>query len=103
MSRDLLHEISDQYHSWIERQAKLWHAPVLNDPKVRRDEFVEPYFRQAQPEDIVAIIKAREPSRILVSIGADDRWHLEYSRRWVIHYNIYLNDSRWGRMFVRMC
>ena len=23
--------------------------------------------------------------------------------RWVVQYNFYVNDQRWGRMFVRMC
>jgi len=49
------------------------------------------------------ILKAREPARILVAIGKDDRWHLEYKRRWVIQYNFYLHDRDWGRMFVRLC
>jgi hypothetical protein len=25
------------------------------------------------------------------------------AQRWVVQYNFYLNDARWGRMFVRMC
>jgi hypothetical protein len=52
---------------------------------------------------VVVILKAREPARILVAIGKDDRWHLEYKRRWVDQYNFYLLDRDWGRMFVRVC
>jgi hypothetical protein len=26
-----------------------------------------------------------------------------WRERWVIQYNFYINDKRWGRMFVRMC
>jgi hypothetical protein len=97
--------ISSDYHTWIEQEAKLRNIPVLDDPKPkqRRDEFVEQYFTEAKPDDVVAIIKAREPARILIAIGAEDSWHYEYALRWVVHYNIYLNDARWGKMFVRMC
>ena len=54
---------------------------------------------------MVAILKAREPARILVAIGDkdNDRPHLEYKQRWVNQFNFYLNDPHWGRMFVRMC
>ena len=27
----------------------------------------------------------------------------EFAQRWVIHYNFYVNDAQWGRMFVRLC
>jgi hypothetical protein len=66
---------------------------------------VDSYFRRAQPDDVVAIIKAREPVRILVAIGdkKKNRWHLELKQRWVEQYNFYVNDARWGRMFVRVC
>jgi hypothetical protein len=32
-----------------------------------------------------------------------NHWHLQIAERWVVQYNFYLNDRRWGRMFVRMC
>jgi hypothetical protein len=25
------------------------------------------------------------------------------AQRWILQYNFYINDQRWGRMFVRMC
>ena len=70
----------------------------------RRDEFVAPYFKQAKPDQVVAIVKGREPARIMTAIGAakENRWHLQMAQRWVVQYNFYVNDSRWGRMFVRM-
>src|SRR5205823_9563094 len=66
---------------------------------------VAPYFQRAQPDQIVVILKAREPARILIAQGnkTDDRWHLQLVQRWVVQYNFYINDQRWGRMFVRMC
>src|SRR5438093_1408662 len=39
----------------------------------------------------------------MTAIGKDDRWHLEMKRRWVDQYNFYVQDSHWGRMFVRVC
>jgi hypothetical protein len=33
---------------------------------------VERYFRRAQPDQVVAIIKAREPASIMKAIGKDD-------------------------------
>jgi len=78
---------------------------VLDAPKGRRDEFVEPYFRGAEPDAVVVVLKAREPARIMIAIGdrAANRWHLQFAERWVVQYNFYVNDARWGRMFVRMC
>lgn len=41
----------------------------------------------------------------MTAIGTkkENRWHLELKQRWVIQYNFYINDSEWGRMFVRIC
>jgi len=105
VSRDVLREIAQQFQGWVVNRAQKWTAPILEAPQGRRDEFVEPYFRKAQPDQVVAILKAREPARILIAIGKkkDNRWHLQLAQRWVIQYNFYVNDARWGRMFVRVC
>jgi len=105
VSRDVLRDIAQQFQGWVANRAKKWGAPILEAPKGRRDEFVEPYFRKAQADQVVAILKAREPARILIAIGKkkENRWHLELAQRWVIQYNFYVNDARWGRMFVRLC
>ena len=39
----------------------------------------------------------------MIAIGAEERWHLQLAQRWIVQYNFYLYDRRWGRMFVRMC
>jgi hypothetical protein len=80
-------------------------VPVVDAPKGRRDEFVDPYFKRAKPDAVVVVLKAREPARIMIAIGdkTGERWHLQLSQRWVVQYNVYINDGRWGRMFVRMC
>lgn len=105
VSRDLLRDIAAQFHNWVKNRSERWDAPILDAPPGRRDEFVEPYFRRAPPDAIVCIVKAREPARIMTAIGskAENRWHLEMKQRWIEQYNFYINDSDWGRMFVRVC
>jgi len=103
VSKAVLTDIATQYQRWVIAQASTWAAPIVEAPAGRRDEFVEPYFRRAKPDQVVVIVKGREPARILTAIGKADRWHLQYARRWVIQYNFYLNDAEWGRMFVRLC
>ncbi len=105
VSRDLLRDIASQFQNWVQNRSRKWGAPILEAPQGRRDDFVAPYFRKAKPDQVVAILKAREPARILIAIGnkKDNRWHLEIAQRWVIQYNFYVNDRDWGRMFVRLC
>jgi hypothetical protein len=103
VSRQVLRDIATQYHNWAKNRSQKWGVPIQEDPPGRRDEFVERYFRRAQPDQVVAIIKAREPATLMTAIGKEDRWHLEMKRRWVEQYNFYVQDSRWGQMFVRVC
>jgi hypothetical protein len=104
VSKAVLRDIAAQYQHWVTARAAQWGATVVKaPPEQRRDRFVDPYFRRADPDQVVVILKAREPARILVAIGKDDRWHLQYDRRWVDQYNFYLLDREWGRMFVRVC
>ena len=83
-------------------------APILEPPKgdgdeSRRSQLVEPYFRDAQPNQVVAVLKAREPARILLAMGDKDNPspHLEYQQRWVNQYNFYLQDPHWALMRIR--
>jgi len=104
VSRAVLRDIATQYQRWVTARATVWRAPLVTAPaEQRRDRFVDPYFRRAQPDQVVVILKAREPARILTAIGKDDRWHLEYKRRWPEQYNFYVCDAEWGRLFVRVC
>ena len=105
VSRDVLREIATQFQNWVVNRSKKWGAPVLDSPNGRRDEFVQPYFKAAKADQVVCILKAREPARIMTAIGTkkENRWHLELKQRWVIQYNFYLNDCEWGRMFLRIC
>lgn len=105
VSRDVLREIATQFHNWAVNRSKKWGAPILDAPDGRRDEFVQPYFKAAKPDQVVCILKAREPARIMTAIGRkkENRWHLELKQRWVQQYNFYINDAHWGRIFVRVC
>ena len=105
VSRDTLRGIADRFQQWLASWVQRRDIPVLDAPKGRRDEFVEPYFKGAKPDEVVAVLKAREPARIMIAIGdkAANRWHLQFAERWVVQYNFYINDAQWGRMFVRMC
>jgi hypothetical protein len=103
VSRPVLRDIATQYHNWVTNRSQKWGVPIQANPPGRRDDFVARYFRRAQPDQVVAIIKAREPATIMTAIGKDQRWHLEMKRRWVEQYNFYVQDSCWGQMFVRVC
>jgi hypothetical protein len=105
VSRDVLRDIATQFQNWVVNRSQRWNAPILEAPEERRDKFLDPYFRRAKPNQVVAIVKGREPARILIAIGnkKDNRWHLQMAQRWVVQYNFYVNDEHWGRMFVRLC
>jgi hypothetical protein len=105
VSRNLLRGIAEQFQSWVKQRSQKWRAPIVEAPAGRRDEFVAPYFRRAKSDQVVVILKAREPARIMIAIGKpeDNRWHLQITQRWVGQYNFYVNDRRWGRIFVRVC
>jgi hypothetical protein len=106
VSRDVLHDISNQYHNWVMHRSLQWELKIQKAPKEeRRDEFVDKYFRQAQPNQLVAILKAREPAHIMISVGKNSKaqGHLDIAWRWVDQYSFYINDEQWGRMFVRVC
>jgi len=105
VSRNTLRGIAEQFQAWLNAWTGKRSVPVMEAPQGRRDDFVEPYFRRAKPDEVVVILKAREPARIMTAVGDNktDRWHLQIANRWVVQYNFYINDRRWGRMFVRIC
>src|ERR1700738_4437243 len=101
----ILRGAAEQFQLSVKEQADKWHAPIVEPPSGRRDEFVDPYFRGAGPDQVIVILKAREPARIMTAIGDKklNRWHLQIADRWIVQYNFYISDQYWGRMFVRMC
>lgn len=106
VSRSVLNDIANRYHNWVLDRSQKWGVPIQKAPdEERRDDFVARYFQRAQPNTVVAILKAREPAGIMVSIAdhKDQQGHLEIKQRWVDQYNFYIQDEHWGRMFVRVC
>jgi hypothetical protein len=110
VTRKTLTDIADQFQNWVKNRSEKWGAPVLQPAEGdgddgRRDKLLDPYFHDPKPNQVVAIVKAREPARILIAVGDknNDSPHLEYKQRWVNQFNFYLNDAVWGRVFVRMC
>lgn len=96
-------KISTDYEKWVGELAQSGQCPLLVDPEGRRDKFMEPYFASAQPDQIVGIIKAREPVRILTAVGSQGKsTHLEGKLRWVNQYNYYIQDRQFGPLFVRI-
>jgi hypothetical protein len=99
VSRHTLRDIAEQFQRWLKGWSEKRNIPVAEAPKGRRDDFVEAYFRGANPDQVVVIVKAREPARIMTAIGDSktNHWHLQIANRWVVQYNFYINDRQWGR------
>jgi hypothetical protein len=99
VSRDVLRGAADQFQVWVKEQADKWNTSIVRAPNGRRDDFVEPYFTGARTDQVVVVLKAREPARIMIAIGERkaNRWHLQIADRWIIQYNFYVNDQHWGR------
>ena len=86
VSRQVLGGIADRFQQWLNVWSERRKVPVLEAPRGRRDEFVEPYFRGAKPDQVVVVLKAREPARMklferihapltagLLSVNGDER------------------------------
>ena len=84
VTRKTLTEIADQFLSWLKNRTAKWGTPLLEardgeGDDSRRDRLLDNYFQNAKPNQLVAVLKAREPARILLAIGKkdSDRPHLE--------------------------
>jgi hypothetical protein len=56
VSRDVLRGAAEQFQGWVKEQADKWGVQIVEAPKGRRDEFVEPYFKGAKPDRVVVIL-----------------------------------------------
>ena len=45
----VLRDVANDYHNWVTSSAQKWDVEIVDPPEGRRDDFVEPCFRQAQP------------------------------------------------------
>jgi hypothetical protein len=50
VSRKVLRDVANDYQNWVTHSAQKWGVEVQDAPEGRRDEFVEPYFRNAEPD-----------------------------------------------------
>ena len=106
ISRAYLKSVSEEYHTLIQAMAAEQGTPVVRPPKdVRRDEWVEPFYRRLHGQPGIAVIlKSREGARVAVSYATKSGgYHLELCHRFVDQYYFYLLDDDFGPMFLRLC
>ncbi len=96
--------ISTDYHLFVQALAEQRHVEIVQPPKdVRREEWVEPFYRNLQGQNGIAVIlKSRENARVAVSFPRQGN-HVERCNRFVQQYYFYLQDQDFGRMFLRIC
>ena len=72
----MLRDIAEQFQRWLKEWSEKRDIPVMEAPQGRRDDFVDPYFKGADPDAVVVV---REPARIMTAIGdgKTNRWHLQ--------------------------
>jgi hypothetical protein len=97
--------VSTEYHQWVQELAARWSVPIVTPPKgVRREEWVEPFYRRRRGQPGVAVIlKCRENARVAAARTTRGQPHIEMASRFVWQYYFYLLDADWGRMFLRIC
>jgi hypothetical protein len=104
VSPDYLRRISGDYHRWVEEQAQqAGLALVTPPPDVRRQDWVEPYYRQLGDQPGVAVIlRCRERARVATCYPSQG-YLIEPAWRYVNLYYFYLQDAALGRCFLRLC
>ena len=104
LDRAYFAKISRDYHLWVEDFARQQGLDIVEPEKrIRREEYVEPYYQRLGGRPGVAVIlKAREPERFAVSY-ARQGFRIDLDRRWANVYSFYLQDPRAGRLFLRVC
>jgi hypothetical protein len=96
--------VSRDYHRFVQDLAQQRGVEIVEPPKdSRREEWVEPFYRQLHGRDGLAVIlKSREKARVAVSFPKRGN-HIELLPRFVWQYYFYLQDAEFGRMFLRIC
>jgi len=99
-----LRALSTDYHQFVQAFAAERQIEIVEPPKeVRREDWVEPFFRRLRGQAGVAVIlKSRENARVAVSFPKQGN-HIELLNRFVWQYYFYLHDRDFGRMFLRIC
>jgi hypothetical protein len=103
LSRAAFAKISRDYHEWVREHAQQTGVEIVEPEKgIRREDLVEPYFRQlGQRTGVAMIVKAREPERLAWYHAKTHK--IAVDRRHVDLYYFYLNDPQCGRMYVKIC
>lgn len=102
LNRAYFAKISRDYHDWIDQYAHAADIEMVEPEKVRREQWVEPYFQRREGQHGIAVIlKARETERIVVHFAKSNQLAVE--SRLVNLYYFYLDDPQCGRMFLRIC
>jgi hypothetical protein len=96
--------ISTDYHQFVQAFAAERQVEIVEPPKdVRREDWVEPFFRRLHGQPgIGVILKSRENARVAVSFPKQGN-HVELLQRFVWQYYFYLHDRDFGRLFIRIC
>jgi hypothetical protein len=99
-----LRGIANTYHAWLEQEASQAGLSIVEPPRdVRRQDWVEPYYRRLGEQPGVAVIlKCREAARVAVS-DPKRGCHIDFTSRFVNLYYFYIQDAQLGRLFVRLC
>jgi hypothetical protein len=103
LSRAAFAGISRDYHDWVREHALQTGVEIVVPAKgIRREDLLEPYFRQlGQRTGIATILKAREPERVAWYHAKTNR--IAVDRHHVDLYYFYLNDPQCGRMYIKIC
>lgn len=106
ITRKYFRQISEDYHLWVETLSNSRRVQIVEPPKgVRREEWVDPFYRHLGSEfGIAVILKSRENGRVAVSYPTKTGGNrIEVYPRFVDQYYFYLRDRDFGRMFLRIC
>jgi hypothetical protein len=80
--------LAGQFQNWVKNRLERWAPPIPEAPQDGATTSSSSTFeKQIKPDQVVAILKGREPARILIAIGnkKDHLWDLEIAQRWVRH------------------
>src|SRR5947209_18720142 len=81
VSRQLLRDISTQYHHWVKNRSQKWRVPIQEDPPGRREDFVERYFQRAQSDTVVAINKRCATDESVTQVRQHAPWPCQKDRK----------------------
>jgi hypothetical protein len=106
ITRKYFRQVSEGYHQWVRDLSSRRHIEIVEPPKgVRREEWVETFYRRLRSESGIAVIlKSRENARVAVSYPTQTGGNrIEVYPRFVDQYYFYLRDRDFGKMFLRIC